>query len=450
MTIPQDVQFIISSLRKSGFLAYAVGGCVRDMLLSREPHDWDICTNATPNQIQSIFSHTIPTGIKHGTVTVVLQDNSQYEVTTFRKDGLYTDSRHPDSVEFVGDVRDDLSRRDFTINAMAYDSNELIDPFNGQNDLSNKLIRCVGNPSERFAEDPLRILRALRFASAYEFHIDSQTSEAMQFLRGGLSRISYERIYSELSKLLQGKFAAKVLKQFPNVICEVIPEMSQCVGFEQNNPYHIYDVYQHILCALDNYKGTDLIVKWALFLHDIGKPDCYTTDEKSGHFHGHPDVSARYADQILHRLRVDNHTRENIVQLVKYHDVTIEPTHRSVKRCLNKLGLEQFERLLEIKYADISAHTPGTQEDRFEKLAQIKAILASVLNEQACFSAKDLAVNGYDLMEIGIPAGIEMGNVLKALLEKVLDGDIENEKTALMEEALRQLNSINQVTDNER
>lgn len=417
-----------------GHDAYVVGGCVRDSLLGKEPKDWDICTSATPDQIKELLSpHKIlNTGLQHGTVTVLTEDGN-YEVTTFRVDGRYSDGRHPDTVEFVSSLRDDLARRDFTINAMAFNSSVgLVDFFNGQKDLQDQMISCVGNPSDRFQEDALRILRALRFSSVYQFHIADDTAKAIHSHADLLSNVAAERINSELCKLLLGAGAKAVLLEFSDVIARVIPQFAPCIGFNQNNRFHQYTVYEHIVRAVENYSGQDLITKLVLFLHDIGKPHCYTEDEKGGHFHGHGVISRDIAEQVLDNLRFDNKTKKQVLELVLYHDSVIEPTEKTIKRWLNKIGTEQFDRLLEIRMADIFAHRRETQEERINKTWKIKLLFSKIQAEKQCFNRKNLAINGDDLIAMGVPAGRKIGEILSTLLDDVISGVVENDRESLL------------------
>lgn len=417
-----------------GHDAYVVGGCVRDSLLGKEPKDWDICTSATPDQIKNILSayKILDTGLQHGTVTV-LTENGSYEVTTFRVDGRYSDGRHPDTVEFVSSLHDDLARRDFTINAMAFNSSiGLVDFFNGQKDLQDQMISCVGNPSDRFQEDALRILRALRFASVYQFRIADDTAKAIHSHADLLSNVAAERINSELCKLLLGAGAKAVLLEFSDVIARVIPQFAPCIGFNQNNRFHQYTVYEHIVRAVENYSGQDLITKLVLFLHDIGKPHCYTEDEKGGHFHGHGVISRDIAEQVLDNLRFDNKTKKQVLELVLYHDSVIEPTEKTIKRWLNKIGTEQFDRLLEIRMADIFAHRRETQEERINKTWKIKLLFSKIQAEKQCFDRKNLEINGDDLIAMGIPTGRKIGEILSTLLDDVISGVVKNDRESLL------------------
>lgn len=435
ITIPAGAAEVISVLKANGFKAYVVGGCVRDSLLGKEPKDWDICTSARPDDVIRCFGDrpVIKTGLQHGTVTVVI-NGEQYEVTTFRVDGEYSDNRHPASVRFVTNIKDDLARRDFTINAMAYNNEEgLIDPFGGVDDLAKRKIACVGTPDDRFHEDALRIMRALRFASVYGFSIAEATAEAIHRNRSLLHNIAAERITAELSKLVCGDGVLDVLLRFSDVMTTIIPELGPCIGFDQNNKYHCYTVYDHIAVAVWNSPSDDLVVRMALLLHDIGKPCCYTEDENGGHFHGHGEFSYELAKKSLSRLRFDNKTRHSILTLVLHHDAQIEPTPKTVRRWLNRIGAEEFARLLKIRMADIKAHSPETQSSRIERCEALEALLAK--EQEHCFCLKDLAVNGRDIMTLGVSEGKRIGDILHILLNAVINGDAENDKAQLLEKA---------------
>lgn len=442
INLPDGARSIIEVLQQSGFEAYVVGGCVRDSLWELTPHDWDICTSAKPEDIVRCFQgkyRIIETGLKHGTVTVVMPDE-KYEVTTFRIDGNYSDNRRPDSVTFTDDLTADLARRDFTINAMAYnDEAGLVDPFNGFYDLYSWRISCVGDPAARFHEDGLRILRALRFASVFAFRIDEQTATAIHECKGLLKNIAAERINAELCKLLRGLVPTRVLSEYKDVITTIIPELAPCVGFEQNNPYHCFNVYDHITSAVGYCREDDIVIKLALLLHDIGKPHCYTEDEKGGHFHGHGVVSHDIAEKVLANLRFDNKTRDAVLELVLYHDSTIEPTVPVVKRWLNKIGDAQFMKLLKMREADIRAHSQKAFDRSFSRLADLWAVFNKVMRERPCFTLKDLAINGYDVMRLGVPKGKQVGVILNAALDGVISGELANTREDLIEFATRHL-----------
>lgn len=432
--LPKEAEDIIERLNEHGYEAYVVGGCVRDSILGRMPNDWDICTSALPEKTIEIFTdhEVIPTGLKHGTVTIVV-NHTPYEITTFRIDGEYSDNRRPDKVEFTTDIVKDLSRRDFTINAMAYNPQTgLVDPFGGVEDIKTKAIRCVGNADDRFNEDALRVMRAIRFASVYGFAIEENTSRAIHRNVELLNNIAVERINIELCKLLCGRGVLDILLNYNDVISTIIPEIEPCIGFNQNNRYHQYTIYDHIAHAVSNYTGMDIIIKVALLLHDIGKPLCYTEDENGGHFYGHSVPRSNIAEAIVKRLKFDNYTQKNVIELVLYHDAVIEPTIKCVKRWLNKIGEQQLLRLLDVKMADILAHTVGTQKSRLEQYDAVRSIIENVISSEQCFKLKDLAVNGNDLMAEGIPQGRQVGKILNWLLDMVINGEVENKKDELL------------------
>lgn len=442
MFIPKNVEKIISILYNAGFEAYVVGGCVRDSLLGIKPHDWDICTSATPEQTKECFKNykMFDSGIKHGTVSVVI-DNEVFEITTYRIDGEYTDSRHPESVIFTTNIVEDLSRRDFTINAMAYNKKEgLLDPFNGRNDLKSKIIRCVGNPYDRFCEDALRILRALRFAARFEFSIADDTHEAILKEKNRLSNISYERINSELCGILMAKNCGNnILRKYSQVIIEFIPELKDIIGFEQNNPHHLYDVWEHTLHCMNHkdINSQEIDVRLALLLHDIGKPHCYSEDNnKIGHFKGHAHVSAEMAKIILKRLRFSNKEIESVTQLIEFHDYCFAETKPAVKKILNKLGCkEQLEKLLSLRKFDIWGQNNLqfiTWRAKLQKIKRIEDLLCEIIKEEACFKLSDLSINGKDLIKYGIPEGKPIGKILKTLLEMVINDVVKNNKEDLL------------------
>ena len=437
INIPAGAKAIINTLTTSGYSAYVVGGCVRDSLLGLVPHDWDICTSATPEQVSVCFQgqRIIETGLKHGTVTI-MDGRVGYEVTTFRTDSTYSDNRHPDGVRFTLSLEEDLARRDFTVNAMAYnDEAGLIDPFGGQESLERRLISCVGAPADRFCEDALRILRALRFSATYDFDIDAVTSEAIHTLFSRLEYISAERICSELSRLLVGSGVLRVLLEYNDVITNIIPELKPCVGFEQKNRFHQYTIYDHIAHAVANYSGQDVSVKAALLLHDIGKPQCYSEDEKGGHFYGHAEPSYEISKGVLTRLRFDGQTRREALDLILYHDADIAPTSKAVRRWLGKIGETRFRQLLDVKMADINAHRENTQESRIEHCRSLRTILDDVITQEQCFSLKHLAISGKDILALGVPQGREVGVILHELLDEVIAGELGNERDVLLDRA---------------
>lgn len=434
--VPYEVLSTLSVLQTAGYDAFLVGGCIRDCLMGRAPHDWDITTSAMPEQVLALFrglGHTVvETGLKHGTVTVVGNDDS-YEVTTFRQDGEYTDGRHPNTIEFCSDVKDDLARRDFTINAIAWSPvTGLVDPFDGQKDIGNRIIRGVGNPGKRFQEDALRVMRAVRFAATLNFSVDIYTEIAARKNAKKLKWVSMERKRDELMKMLVGDGIQRVLLNYYDIFFQPIPEILPCVGFEQHNPYHIYDVWGHITAAVA-YAPKDPIVRLTMLLHDIGKPQCFQMGEDGrGHFHGHGKVSAEIAGHVLGRLRFDSKTLNTVIQLVEVHDRFIEPNKRAVRRLLREIGSEQFDRLMEVCKADVSAQVKDKLQPRLEKVELLKVMKEEILAEKDCFSMKDLAINGRDLIAAGFAPGPKMGVVLNNLLEAVLADPTLNEKEILL------------------
>lgn len=441
MNIPQGPDEILNRLTAAGFQAYAVGGCVRDSLLGTVPGDWDICTSALPEETEACFSdlRVVETGLKHGTVTVIFQ-GVPYEITTFRSDGNYLDHRRPQQVNFVRTLKEDLLRRDFTINAMAVGLDEEIqDPFGGRQDLTDGIIRCVGDPDTRFTEDALRILRGLRFASRLGFSIAPETAAAMERNKNLLSYVSGERIYKELTGILIGTYAQSVLEQYGGVLAAVLPEIQPSMGFLQRNPFHNRDVWQHTLEALGKSRP-DPIVRWALLLHDLGKPDCFTLDDRGiGHFYGHPQRSMELAEQILDRFHGDKKTRDTICLLVRDHDREAPATIKNARRWIARYGRDNVRLLLEVKRCDCLAHvdTPKTRA-RYNNLMEMNRLIRECLETEQCFSVRDLPVKGGDVMALGVPAGPQVGRILEGLLDDVLDGACPPEREALLER-LKQL-----------
>ena len=434
--IPPRVDSILQILTQSGFEAYVVGGCVRDCLLGMEPKDWDVTTSAPPQEIERVLSgfRIIETGLKHGTVTV-LSDGLPVEVTAFRIDGAYSDGRHPDEVRFTRNLREDLARRDFTVNALACGRDgTIVDCFGGRDDLEHKLIRCVGDPDRRFQEDGLRILRALRFSSVLDFSVEPATAESLLKNRSLLDLIAKERIGSEFLRLLCGASAAPVLREFREAVAQFIPEIRESFGFAQNNPHHVFDVWEHTLQTIAAVEP-DPVLRLAMFLHDLGKPRCYTEDEKGvGHFYGHAEKSAALAEPILNRLRLDRNTIRDVILLVRWHDIPVAPDETILRRRLNRFGERNLRRLLKLRVADTMAKSL-THREELDKLQEIETILDRILAEGQCFTLKDLAVNGNDLAESGIPTGPETGEILKLLLNAVIEGSCVNRRADLLEYA---------------
>ncbi len=435
--IPQGVRTVADILERGGFEAWLVGGCVRDHLLGRLPKDYDIATNASVHQTIAAFDgfRVIETGVKHGTVTI-LSDGMPIEVTTFRIDGSYSDGRHPDNVSFTPDIREDLSRRDFTINAIAYSPERgYTDLFGGVNDLDARIIRCVGDPSKRFHEDALRILRALRFASVLGFEIEPETARAVHECRGLLSRIALERITQELFGILCGDKAADVLRAFPDVIEQILPPCGEMVGFEQHNPHHDCDVWEHTLRVVDACPK-ERVLRLAALLHDVGKPGCFTKDENGvGHFYGHAARGGEIAQGIFREcLRTDKQTSEQVIALVASHDEPLPPERKIIRRRLAKYGEELLRQLIALNRADMMGQ--ATRE-RLPELDEAESILDSLVEENACISMKSLAVKGGDLMSMGIPKGPLIGRILTALLSEVCSERLENTPDALRERAMQ-------------
>ena len=431
MALPSGVADVLRRLRDAGHAAYAVGGCVRDCMMGLVPTDYDVATSATPEETLRVFSgeRVIETGVKHGTVTV-LADGAGVEVTTFRVDGAYSDTRRPDAVAFTLSLSADLARRDFTVNAMAWDEREgLVDLYGGAADIGGRVIRCVGDPDTRFREDALRILRALRFAAVLDFSIEAETAAALRRNAPLLEKISAERVNIELCKLLCGKNARAVLLDYGDVLGVPIPEILPMRGFDQHNPYHIYDVWAHTAIAVESAPPT-VVLRLAALLHDVGKPPCFTLDEGGGHFYGHAKAGAEMADAILRRLRFDTATRERVVLLVREH-CGFELTERAVKRALNRLGPEAYFELAALMRADNLAQSPALRH-RQAWIDEMERLGREILNQDACFSLKDLAVNGDDLIAAGCAPGPALGAALKTLLDAVIDGRAENEKAALL------------------
>lgn len=433
MDMPKNVDTAINLLQSAGFEAYAVGGCVRDSLLGKTPNDWDITTSAKPEDMKSVFAdfHCIDTGITHGTVTVVI-DGEPLEITTFRLDGEYEDNRHPKSVTFTSNLGADLGRRDFTVNAMAYSKmTGTVDLFGGENDLKNKIIRCVGDPDRRFNEDALRILRALRFASALDFEIEEKTAQSLLKNRALLGNISEERIAKELLKLVCGKGAKRILTDFAPVLFEILPELQPMYKNSHDNPHHCYDIYEHTLIAVESI-DPEPTLRFAMLLHDCGKPAVKKFDENGvAHFYGHQRISAEISAQILARLKVSNKFRDEILFLVSNHDrwELYENTEK-MPRYLSKFGLDGVLKLLKVMRADVLAQSPEYRY-RLDQIADAEEIAKNLTAQKPCLSLRELQINGRTLMDIGIPQGRKLGAVLAQLLDEVIDGVTKNTQEAL-------------------
>ena len=441
--LPKPVCTIIENLQLHGYEAYVVGGCVRDSILGREPEDWDITTSARPEEVKQLFKRTIDTGIEHGTVTVMI-DKEGFEVTTYRIDGEYEDSRHPKEVEFTRSLEEDLKRRDFTINAMAYnDTERLVDIFGGMQDLNMHRIRCVGDPRERFSEDALRILRAVRFSAQLAFPIEKETADAIRELAPTLVNISAERIQVELVKMLTSPHPELIQDAYELGITKVIlPEWDNMVGVEQNTPHHRYDVARHTMEAMRKV-GPDKVLRLTMLFHDMGKPEMKTTDEEGiDHFKEHALVSEEIARKVLRRLKFDNDTVRKVTKLVYFHDYRIAATNKSVRRALYKIGKELFPRYLEVRMADVMAQSDFNHFSKVNNILETEVCYHEVLDNQDCVSLKEMAIKGQDLMELGMKPGKDLGDMLNILLQYVIDNPDKNDKKILSEYALRQMDIL--------
>ena len=434
ISLPKDVEYIINTLQRAGYEAYAVGGCVRDTILNREPDDWDITTSAKPMEIKRLFPVTIDTGIQHGTVTV-LKNHVGYEVTTYRIDGEYADNRHPKEVIFTANLKEDLLRRDFTINAMAYNHEEgIIDEYGGLDDIRDGIIRCVGNPYDRFSEDALRIMRAVRFSAQLGYRIEEETSKAIIKLSPNLASISAERINTELTKLLLSPNPDYLRDAYRlGITGVVLPELDRCMECEQVNPHHCYSVGEHTLHSL-KIVPDDKVLRYTMLFHDFGKPDTQSVGEDGRmHFYGHPAVSERMASDIMHRLKFDNDTMNSVNLLCKNHDLEITEDNKHVRRAMNKLGTDNFGKLLMVKRADCMAQSDYKREEKLASLDNLTSIYNEIVNAGECVCMKDLAVCGRDLIDLGIKPGPAMGAILDELLNKVIDDPALNDREVLLE-----------------
>ena len=433
IVIPEQVNSILEKLQRSGYEAYVVGGCVRDALLGRVPHDWDITTSALPQQVKEVFSRTVDTGLQHGTVTVLIGSEG-YEVTTYRVDGVYEDGRHPRQVTFTPSLREDLRRRDFTINAMAYNTGDgLVDLFGGRQDLEDGIVRAVGDPVQRFNEDALRIMRAIRFSAQLGYEIEPATLSAASMLAPNLKKISWERIREELEKtllsdrpeLLRTAWKAGITREF-------IPEFDRCMEMPQNNPHHCYTVGEHILKGVSLVRS-DKVLRLAMFLHDIAKPVCHTVDENGiDHFRGHTDAGREMARAILRRLKYDNATIRQVTVLVQWHDMQVRLTEPAVRKAIVKIGEDLFPLFLEVKQADLLAQSCYQREEKQANLDQLGALYAGIIARGDCLSLKDLAVSGSDIISCGVQPGRQVGEILSQMLNEVLNVPGHNDREYLL------------------
>lgn len=442
--MPETVASIVRTIQEAGYEAYVVGGCVRDALLMKEPHDWDITTSALPEEIMRIFKEypTLTNGIKHGTVFVII-DREMYDITTYRTESTYSDGRHPDAVSFTTSLTDDLKRRDFTINAMAYAPQAgIVDLYGGQEDLRQGIVRCVGDAYERFNEDALRMLRALRFASKYGFRIADETSAVLKdpdMIRK-LEHVSVERIYSELSQLLLGRGAVALLREYHALIAYFLPVIGDMVGCSQHNKYHMYDVYEHSLQALGHMMTIDgevdetdrLILRIAALLHDCGKPSVKSIDEAGWeHFYQHAAKGADLAGEALSHLKAPRQVIDTVCDLILLHDCVIQPSRRTARRLMAKMDAKTFDLLMMLKEADIMAHSPKGQAHK-EELAVFKVIADELRQEDAALTVRDLMINGHDIMALGVPEGEEVGRILQRVLDEVFSERLPNERDPLL------------------
>lgn len=433
LTIPSGAEKIIKTLNDAGYEAYVVGGCVRDALLGKNPADWDITTSAEPMIVKSLFRRTVDTGLQHGTVTV-LMDHDSYEVTTYRVDGLYEDGRHPKQVSFTPDLREDLKRRDFTINAMAYHPTEgLVDAFEGQEDLKRKIIRAVGNATERFSEDALRMMRAIRFSAQLDFAIEEETLTAIRALSGNLAKVSAERIQVELCKCLGSDHPEKFRLFYETGLTKIfLPEFDVCMETPQNNPHHAYSVGEHILKAVEGIRS-DGTLRLAMLLHDIAKPLTKTTDEKGiDHFWGHQEKGAQMAVEILRRLHFDNETIRRVKALVEHHDALIVPEPKPMRRAIHKIGEDFFPDLFDVAQADLLAQSMYQREEKLALNEGRRKVYKEIMDARDCVSLKTLAVNGGDLIKAGCQPGKGIGQILQTMLADVLEEPSHNDKTYLL------------------
>ena len=438
--MPEKAKKVVNTIQAAGFEAYVVGGCVRDSILGRQPQDWDITTSAKPEQVKALFPRTIDTGLQHGTVTV-MQDREGFEVTTYRIDGEYEDSRHPKEVVFTPNLEEDLKRRDFTINAMAYNEEKgLVDIFGGMEDIRLGRIRCVGRAEERFGEDALRMLRAIRFSAQLGYEIDEETKQGIRRLAPTLKNISAERIQTELVKMLVSPHPDYLCTAYDMGVTKVFfPEFDRAMETEQHHPHHMYSVGEHILHSLA-YVPADKVLRLTMLLHDIGKPDTLTIDEQGiTHFYNHESLSAEMAKGILRRLKFDNDTINMVYKLVMYHDYgnSVEPTLQIVRRAMNKIGEDAFPALFQVKYADMMAQSDYLRDEKLKRLENWKRLYTEICEKEQCVSLKTLAVTGSDLIAAGMKPGKELGEVLQKLLQLVLDDPSCNTKDKLLAEAQR-------------
>ncbi len=434
--LPDSVMNILSRLQEGGFSAFVAGGAVRDMLMDKTPHDYDIATSARPRDVKALFERTVDTGIRHGTVTVV-ENKTGYEVTTFRRDGDYIDGRHPSSVSFVDDIREDCARRDFTINAMAYEPHAgILDYFGGRNDINRRLIRCVGEPERRFKEDALRMLRAVRFSATLSFKIEDSTWKAIKKCAVLIKKVSSERISEEINKILLSENPDYIRKLHEcGLLRYIMPELERCFGEPQKNKYHIYDVGEHIMHTLKSVPP-DMTLRWAALMHDIGKPLCSSTGTNGIiHFYGHHRESCKIAVDLMHRLRINADTIRDVAVLVENHDVRVEPSQPAVKRMMSRTGEALFEKLMLLQTADNRAKNPTHFPEKKKRIDSAYQIYKEVLAERQPYLVSHLAINGKDLLSLGYRHGREIGDTLRRLIDEVIINPSLNNREYLLRRA---------------
>ena len=427
ISLPEKVKYIIDTLMQAGYEAYADGGCVRDSVLGRTPGDWDITTSASPYQVKELFPRTVDTGIQHGTVTV-MEGKEGFEVTTYRIDGEYEDSRHPKEVTFTSSLEEDLKRRDFTINAMAYNEAQgLVDIFGGIRDLEQRVIRCVGNPIDRFTEDALRMMRAVRFAAQLGFVMEETTRAAITELAPNLAGISAERIQTELVKLVVSEHPEEMRTVYETGMSKVFfPEFDRMMETPQNNPYHCYNVGEHTIAAMRNIRS-DKVLRLTMLLHDVGKPVCKKVDEKGVyHFYGHAKAGAEMANAILRRLKFDNDTIARVSALIVWHDSMPDLQETSVRRAIHRVGLRQYPALFEVGRADTMAKSSYGREQKLAQICRYEELYEEIMVKRQCLTLRELAVGGRDLIALGMKPGREIGNMLEYLLLHVLECPQDN------------------------
>jgi len=440
LQLPKEVKNIISKLEQNGHEAYAVGGCVRDCILGRTPKDWDITTSAKPEEIKSLFKKTVDTGIQHGTVTVI-ENHNGYEVTTYRLDGKYSDGRHPESVEFTPDLKEDLKRRDFTINAMAYnDKNGLVDEFCGQDDLEKSIIRCVGDPMKRFEEDALRMMRAVRFSARFGFDIEDKTEQAIMALAPTLEKISMERIREEFIGVITSPNPSKMHELYHMGLTRVfLWEWDQMEETAQNTIHHSYNVAEHTIKVMENVPQ-NTILRMAACLHDVGKPECRLTDERGDHFKGHPTVGAEMAANIMRRLKFDNDTNKAVQKLILYHDLRPGDDEKSVRKVMNKTGDDIYPALFILKRADVLGQSEYKRDEKIKLIEAFEKNRQSILDKKQAVSLKELAIGGADIMSLGVNKGPEIGVILHRLLDLVIENPEDNDKDILIKKCKEWIN----------